>query len=298
MRFSTLIALAAVAVLSVGPARADLKQGLAAIDERDFPKAAKLLAEAFEKGEPDAAFYMGRLLELGMGGRPDLQGAVAMYAAGAAKGSPAAKNRLGIMHVDGQGVLQDYQKGAQLVCEAAGSRRRQRPVQLRLASRAGKGAWPKARRRPSTGIGARPKRTTFRQSTRWRSPIRRGAASPPIPRRRSSSSRRPRRSPIPSASTGWATPWSKGLGTERDPVKAHAYFNLAAAAQMPEAAEARATLEAQMTPEQVAQAQQFARAWRPTPVETAARPEGGEPSKPKAKPDAPKAQPKPKDAPR
>ena len=111
--------MSAVFVFAVTPAFADLKQGLAAVDARDFPKAAKLLAEAFGKGEADAAFYMGRLLELGASGNPDVQGAIAMYVAGSSKGSALAKNRLGLLHLEGAGVLQDYEKGAKLICEAA-----------------------------------------------------------------------------------------------------------------------------------------------------------------------------------
>ena len=57
--------------------------------------------------------------------------------------------------------------------------------------------------------------------------------------------------------------FAAGLGVDQDLIKAHSYFNIAAALQHPAAASARDALENQLTPDEVRLAQQLARAWRP-----------------------------------
>jgi TPR repeat protein len=56
-----------------------------------------------------------------------------------------------------------------------------------------------------------------------------------------------------------------GQGMQLDFVQAHMWFNLAAAQGYKEAEEARWTIERQMTPAQVLQAQKMAREWKPKP---------------------------------
>ena len=50
---------------------------------------------------------------------------------------------------------------------------------------------------------------------------------------------------------------------EKDEVKAHSYFNIAAALQYPVAAGARDALEERLSADEIRLAQQLARAWRP-----------------------------------
>jgi len=64
--------------------------------------------------------------------------------------------------------------------------------------------------------------------------------------------------------------FAQGIGVEKDLVKSHAYFNLAATTGHPQGAQARAEIEAQLTPEQVIAAQRIARAFRSVPVPTPA----------------------------
>ena len=59
-----------------------------------------------------------------------------------------------------------------------------------------------------------------------------------------------------------AQAFAAGFGVDKDLVKSHAYFNLAAARDHPDAVDARATTEKALLTEQLAQAQQLARAWR------------------------------------
>jgi len=100
-------------------ASADVAKGLEYLESNDVPAAAKEFSEAYEAGEGNGAFYLGRMSELGIGLKPDLTRAVALYKAGVEKGSPLAMNRLGLMHLSGQGALQDFEMGAEMICQAA-----------------------------------------------------------------------------------------------------------------------------------------------------------------------------------
>ena len=60
-------------------------------------------------------------------------------------------------------------------------------------------------------------------------------------------------------SLGYA--YSQGQGVAQDFIEAHKWFNLAAAADVPNAAKARDILASTMTREQVAEAQRLAREW-------------------------------------
>ena len=57
--------------------------------------------------------------------------------------------------------------------------------------------------------------------------------------------------------------YANGLGVTRDYVTAHMWFNLAAARGNRDAEKERDKIAAQMTPEQIAQAQKLAREWKP-----------------------------------
>ena len=56
--------------------------------------------------------------------------------------------------------------------------------------------------------------------------------------------------------------YALGLGIDKSLSKAHAYFNLAATRQHPDALEARQAIERQLKPEQIIAAHSLARAWR------------------------------------
>ena len=56
---------------------------------------------------------------MGLGTAPDIGRAAQLFQAAADKGSALGQNRLGLMYLDGQGVIRDYKTGAKLVCDAA-----------------------------------------------------------------------------------------------------------------------------------------------------------------------------------
>ena len=104
---------------SLAPVTGDIAIGLKALETNDFALAAREFATAFDNGEADGAFYLGRMYETGMGAPANVVRAVQIYRVGIEKGSTAALNRLGVMHLEGTGVLQDFAEGAKLICEAA-----------------------------------------------------------------------------------------------------------------------------------------------------------------------------------
>ena len=55
------------------------------------------------------------------------------------------------------------------------------------------------------------------------------------------------------------------IGIDKDLVKAREFFNLASTRRHPDALQTRQAVEAELSKEQVTQAQRFARAWRPEP---------------------------------
>jgi uncharacterized protein len=63
------------------------------------------------------------------------------------------------------------------------------------------------------------------------------------------------------AKLGWM--YAQGRGVLQDFIQAHKWYNLSAAQGEPRAAEARDALTKQMTPAQIAEAQQLAREWKP-----------------------------------
>lgn len=104
---------------TVAPAGDQLKAGLAALDERKFTDAITAFNAAFNAGQADGAFYLGRMAELGVGLQADPEKARVLYLAAADKGSAKAMNRVGLMHYRGEGVLQDYKAAAEMICKAA-----------------------------------------------------------------------------------------------------------------------------------------------------------------------------------
>jgi uncharacterized protein len=124
MRNMSLRAVMIAAVFGVamvgGAQAASVKEGLEALDKKAFDKAAKQFSDSFEADDADGGFYLGRMLELGVGSKPNPAGALLMYKAAAEKKSAKAMNRLGLMHHRGElGVLQDFETAKKFICGAA-----------------------------------------------------------------------------------------------------------------------------------------------------------------------------------
>ncbi len=76
--------------------------------------------------------------------------------------------------------------------------------------------------------------------------------------------RHPAEKGYPGAEYGLGVGYENGQGVLQDYVLAHMWLNLAAAQGDDDAKKARDLLASKMTPEQIAEAQQLAREWKPT----------------------------------
>lgn len=93
-----------------------LQSGLDALDNQDYETAAQVFAESYEAGEGDAAFYLGRMYELGIGTDVDMRQAAGLYQLSADKDSALGQNRLALVYIRGEsGVLQDYTKALEIL---------------------------------------------------------------------------------------------------------------------------------------------------------------------------------------
>ncbi|MDO5658159.1 MAG: tetratricopeptide repeat protein [Paracoccus sp. (in: a-proteobacteria)] len=251
MRF--VLAAAGVA-LSVAPALSDVEAGLDALAQGDVEAASVQFQAAFEGGDADGAFYLGRMLELGMGAMPDPAQAAAIYAVGAEQGSALAANRLGLMYLEGQGVIRDYQRGAELLCDAADEGDATAQFNCGVVHADGRGVaqdeekaleyWRLSSEQGNIGatnlIALRLKETDedaafglFQQTAAQGNAI---------------------------GLYEMAVAYEAGDAVATDLVEAYGYANLAASQSHPEAAALRDRLEDAMTAEQVAQGQERTRA--------------------------------------
>ena len=266
-RFAAVVFSASVLVSTVSPVHAHenglhVTQGLEALKVQDFETASQEFSTAFDEGDADGAFYLGRMLELGMGGTPNLKAAVGLYLAGSAKGSGPAKNRLGVLHIQGNGVLQDYEQGANLICEAAELGDVNGAYNCGSLTLEGRGvtqdearAYALFQKAAELGhLGARNEYANALIEGKFVEQDIEGAVQ--LFQQTAASG-----NPVGLYALGQA--FAAGLGVDQDLVKAHSYFNIAAALDHPQAAAARAALEQGMSPEDVTLAQQRAKAWRP-----------------------------------
>lgn len=268
---SALVFLVLAAGAPSGALSSAIDDGLAALEQQDYTSASEMFSQAFDQGEADGAFYLGRMLELGIGGQPNLKAAIGLYIAGSERGSGAAKNRLGVLHVQGKGVLQDFEQGALLVCEAGELGDVNGAYNCGTLTLEGRGVekdeavaydWF----RSASELGHLGAKNAYARALIEGKFVEQdiGAAMELFQQTAAQGN------PVGLYALGQA--FATGLGVDKDPVRAHSYFNLAATLSHPQAAEARAELEQDMTSEDVKQAQQIAKAWRPSQLrETASQ---------------------------
>lgn len=135
MKLLTPILLLALA----GSAAADVAAGVEKLNAGDVKGAAADFAAAYDAGDAEGAFYLGRLFELGLGTERDEMRAANLYSAAAEKGSLRAKTRLGLMYHEGRVLLRDYTEGTRLLCEAADGGDADGQLNCGLALQAGRG---------------------------------------------------------------------------------------------------------------------------------------------------------------
>lgn len=118
---------------------ADTSEGVALLESGDVTGAASSFAAAYEAGDGEGAFYLGRLFELGLGTETDETRAANLYAAAAELGSQRAQLRLGLIYHEGRVLLRDYVEGTRLICAAADAGNPEAQLNCGLAHQTGRG---------------------------------------------------------------------------------------------------------------------------------------------------------------
>lgn len=268
MRVFPVLAGLSFGLLVSAPVMSDVSSAIATLESGNVSGAVEEFQAAFEAGDADGAFYIGRLYEIGLGTDKDMRRATRLYAASAAKGSPLAQNRLGLMHLNGEFVLQDYKRAAELLCAAAEQGDANAQFNCGLLYSEGRGVetdtakavayWQEAAvanhvaainylgQAYRDGSGVEQNSTAaFEQFSVT------AAAGNPM------------------GLHELAKAYANGTGTERDLVKAHGFANLAAVRGLEDARILRDELALQLDAASLEQAQAFARDWKSKPLEQA-----------------------------
>lgn len=117
----------------------DVTRGIELLNTGDVSAAATEFAAAYEAGDGEGAFYLGRLFELGLGIEKDEMRAANLYSAAADTGSTKAQARLGLMYHEGRVLLRDYAEGTRLICAAADAGDADGQLNCGMAYRLGRG---------------------------------------------------------------------------------------------------------------------------------------------------------------
>ena len=217
--------------------------------EKDEARAAALMAQAAEGGQPEPMYLFGQFRRMGIGGPVDLAEAETWLRRAAARGhvkamvavgavltdrrppDPAAASvyfrqaadlgdaeaqfALGQLYLRGELGPADGRGGRQVVhCRGrAGIRRRLRAAGRDL--RRGAGSRGATTRRPPPGSTRPPPRATPRRCTAWASCIAPGWACRRTPKPRRTGSRRPPAAASPRPACGWARSWPQANWASR-----------------------------------------------------------------------------------
>jgi uncharacterized protein len=265
-------AICIVALSFTSAAFADVQSGLAALDAGNVAQAAADFQKAFEENDADGAFYLGRLFEMGVGTEKDTSRAANLYAAGAEKGSVMAMNRLGLLYLEGTTLLRDYAEAAKQFCKAADLGDQNGQLNCALMLKDGKGVAADDARamtylEAASGQGNIAAKNILAQLYISGEA---GAANPAKAMELYKET----------AEQGNAlglfelakAAMSPEGGAAPNLVMAYMYANLAAVRQFDDAAKLRDELEAQMTTEQVVEAQTKSQEWTAARIAAAAAP--------------------------
>ena len=261
MKFITKIAVGTAIVFTLSSsAFADVAAGLEALESRDLPKAAEQFNAAFEAGDGDGAFYLGRMAEFGVGLPADLPRAAALYKVAAEKGSVRAMNRLGLMHLNGNGALQNYAKALELICGAAEEGDANAQFNCGNLYAQGKGADKNLNK--AVDFYRLASQQDHIAGTNFLALATLGGSGTNQSEGESFKlfdKTAKLGNPLGLYQAGAML--ADGKGTDKDLIKSHMYLNLAASRGHPSAAQLRSTIEGQMSQKEIEKAQSDAANW-------------------------------------
>jgi len=109
---ASLVLMAAFSLLSC-PARADLKEGVAAYQASNLPLAYKEFRAGADKGDADCQYNVALMYEQGIGVAKDEKEAVVWYRKSAEQGNSNAQFNLGVLYENGRGCAVDFAQANQ-----------------------------------------------------------------------------------------------------------------------------------------------------------------------------------------
>ena len=233
---------------------ADVSAGIDFLNAGDVSAAAEEFAASYEAGEPEGAFYLGRLFELGLGTEQDEMRAANLYSAAADAGSAKAQARLGLMYHEGRVLLRDYVEGTRLLCEAADAGDADGLLNCGMAYQLGRGVAIDTAKATALWEQSAAKNNVLAINLLGQTSLEGGDLSAAVGYFKQAADL---------GNAGGMYEYAKllSVGSNPDLVQAYAYANLAVVRGLSEALEFRDNLEAQMTPEDILAGQGVARAW-------------------------------------
>lgn len=105
---AAILALAVALSILSSPARAGLKEGVAAYEAGDLQLAYKEFRAGADKGEADCQFNVALMFEKGIGVTKDEKEAVVWYRKSAEQGNSHAQFNLGVLYEHGRGTAADF----------------------------------------------------------------------------------------------------------------------------------------------------------------------------------------------
>ena len=111
--------LALASILLAAAAHADIKSGIAAMQQGRFADAKELFTAEADKGDPVGAFMLGVMAEQGFGEPPSPEAAVSWYGRAADQGMASAAYNLSRLYQSGTGVEKDMRRAADYLTAAA-----------------------------------------------------------------------------------------------------------------------------------------------------------------------------------
>lgn len=231
---------------------------------RDPHKAAEWYRRAAKQGNSWAQYRLARLYYLGRLGKRDLPKAISLYRKSADSGHGAAQNMLGWLYMHGKGLEKDYVKTGMLLKHAAVQGNRQAFYNLGTIYRRGLGVskdftWARRWFRRAADKGYAP--AMFELG--WLHATGQGVEPNAVEAAKWFQA---------SATLGYASSlarlgkiYADGNGVAKDLVQAYVWYRIAEIRKARGVAKARAALARRLSPEQRAEGDKKALAWKPSP---------------------------------
>ena len=254
MNFSALSAVCLLVSTVAAPVFAGVTEGIDLLDSGDVAGAASEFAAAYEAGEPEGAFYLGRLFELGLGTEQDEMRAANLYSAAVDGGSVKAQVRLGLMYHEGRVLLRDYAEGTRLLCAAADAGDADGQLNCGLAYQIGRGVAEDAEKAVSYWQQSAGQGNILALNVLGQHLLDQGDMA---------GAKAQFQKAADMGNAGGMFEYAKLVseGPDADLVTAYSYANLAVVRGLTEAAVWRDQIEAEMSAEDIAAGQAKARAW-------------------------------------